>query len=149
VGFLPPTDPRIVGTVEAIERQLMQGGFVQRYDPGASSDGLSGGEGQFLACSFWMVCNLWLIGRHDDARLLFDQLLALRNDVGLLSEEYDSKTQRMVGNFPQALSHIALVHAAFTLSGTWTPPPSGGGKTAHAGKPSLRKGATKRGKGGS
>jgi GH15 family glucan-1,4-alpha-glucosidase len=121
VGFLPPTDCRIRGTVEAIEKHLMKGGFVQRYITTQTDDGLSGGEGQFLACSFWMVANLWLIGRRSDAQRLFDRLLKLRNDVGLLSEEYDSEAERLVGNFPQALSHIALVHAAYTMSGEWTP----------------------------
>jgi len=121
VGFLPATDPRIRGTVEAIEKHLMKGGFVQRYKTRATADGLSGGEGQFLACSFWMVANLWLIGRRDEAKTLFERLLALRNDVGLLAEEYDSEAGRLVGNFPQALSHIALVHAAFAMSGDWVP----------------------------
>jgi GH15 family glucan-1,4-alpha-glucosidase len=123
VGFLPPDDPRIVGTIEAIEKHLMKDGLVQRYNPEKSPDGLKGGEGTFLACSFWMVVCLWLIGRKDDARAMFDRLLALRNDVGLLSEEYDPKAKRMLGNFPQALSHIALAHAAFTLSGQWKPEP--------------------------
>jgi GH15 family glucan-1,4-alpha-glucosidase len=121
VGFLPATDPRIRGTVEAIEKRLMKGGFVQRYNTRKTDDGLPGGEGQFLACSFWMVVNLWLIGRKQDARLLFERLIALRNDVGLLAEEYDSDAQRMVGNFPQALSHISLIHAAFVMSGDWKP----------------------------
>ena len=121
VGFLPAGDPRIRGTVEAIEKHLMAGGFVQRYKTSETDDGLTGGEGQFLACSFWMVASLWLIGRKHDAKALFEQLLALRNDVGLLSEEYDSDAKRMVGNFPQALSHIALIHAAFAMSGDWTP----------------------------
>ena len=121
VGFLPMDDPRIVGTVEAIEKHLMKDGFVERYDTRRAPDGLPPGEGVFLACSFWMVTCLWLIGRHADATALFDRLLALRNDVGLLSEEWDVKHQRMLGNFPQALSHIALVHAAFALSGEWVP----------------------------
>jgi len=121
VGFLPANDPRIRGTAEAIEKRLMKGGFVQRYKTRETDDGIAGGEGQFLACSFWMVANLWLIGRKRDAKALFDRLLALRNDVGLLAEEYDSAAQRMVGNFPQALSHIALIHAAFTMSGDWKP----------------------------
>jgi GH15 family glucan-1,4-alpha-glucosidase len=121
VGFLPPGDPRVVGTVEAIEKGLMKDGLVQRYDPRETDDGVGGGEGQFLACSFWMVSNLWLIGRRADAKVLFERLLALRNDVGLLSEEYDSERKRLVGNFPQALSHIALVHAAFAMSGDWEP----------------------------
>lgn len=121
VGFLPPDDPRIRGTVEAIEKKLMKGGFVMRYDTKKTDDGLPPGEGVFLACSFWMVTNLWLIGRKDDAIALYERLLALRNDVGLLSEEYDPIGKRLVGNFPQALTHIALVHAAYTISGMWRP----------------------------
>jgi GH15 family glucan-1,4-alpha-glucosidase len=128
VGFLPLDDPRIIGTIEAIQKGLMRDGLVQRYDPGKSADGLTGSEGTFLACSFWMVTCLWLIGRTDEATLMFDRLLALRNDVGLLSEEYDPKNMRMLGNFPQALSHIALTHAAFTLSGQWKPDPYVGEK---------------------
>jgi len=126
VGFLPPDDPRILGTVEAIEKHLMPGGglksgFVARYDIKKSPDGLPGSEGSFLACSFWMVTNLWLIGRKEEARAFYDRLLALSNDVGLLSEEYDAKSRRQVGNFPQALSHIAQIHAAFAISGQWSP----------------------------
>ena len=116
VGFLPPNDPRVRSTVEAIERHLMADGFVLRYDPGASSDGLPGSEGAFLACSFWLADNLVLAGRRDDARRLFQRLLALRNDVGLLSEEYDPRAKRLVGNFPQAFSHITLVNTAYNLS---------------------------------
>ena len=121
VGFLPPDDPRIRGTVEAIEKHLMKDGFVERYDVKQSPDGLPGGEGSFLACSFWMVTNLWLIGRKEEAKAFYEKLLALRNDVGLLSEEFDAKSHRQVGNFPQALSHIAQVHAAFALSEQWKP----------------------------
>ncbi len=121
VGFLPADDPRIRGTVEAIEKHLMKGGFVQRYNTRTTRDGLPSGEGAFLACSFWMVSNLWLIGRKRDATALYERLLNLRNDTGLLSEEYDPVHKRLLGNFPQALSHIALVHAAFTISGTWRP----------------------------
>ncbi len=121
VGFLPPDDPRIVGTVEAIERKLVRGGLVERYSGGSAADGLAGQEGTFLACSFWLISTLHLVGREDDARVMFDRLLLLANDVGLLSEEYDPKAQRMLGNFPQALSHIALVHSAFTLAGLWRP----------------------------
>ena len=121
VGFLPPDDARIVGTVDAIGKHLMKDGFVMRYDTSKTKDGLKGTEGAFLACSFWMVTALWLIGRKDDARTLFARLLAIRNDVGLLSEEYDATTGRQVGNFPQALSHIALVHAAFAMAGLWVP----------------------------
>jgi GH15 family glucan-1,4-alpha-glucosidase len=123
VGFLPPDDPRIIGTVDAIQKHLMKDGLVQRYNTARSSDGLKGGEGAFLACSFWLVICLWIIGRKDEARGMFHRLLELRNDVGLLSEEYDPKAKRMLGNFPQALSHLSLVHAAFTLSGHWTPEP--------------------------
>ncbi len=121
VGFLPFSDSRIHGTVDAIRKHLLKDGLVQRYDPHRTDDGLIGGEGSFLACSFWMVTNLWLMSRKSEARTLFERLLALRNDVGLLSEEYDSKKKRMLGNFPQALSHIALVHAAFAMSGLWRP----------------------------
>ncbi len=127
VGFLPMDDPRIIGTVDAIQKRLMpkgkdgKPGFVQRYDTKSSPDGLPPGEGAFLACSFWMVTNLWLIGRHDQARELYDRLLVLRNDVGLLAEEWDPAANRMVGNFPQALSHIAMTHAAYAISGAWHP----------------------------
>jgi len=115
VGFLPATDRRVRGTIEAIERELMKDGFVMRYDTEIAQDGLPPGEGVFLACSFWMVSALKAIGRINDARELFNRLLALRNDVGLLSEEYDVEHHRLVGNFPQAFSHIALVNAAFDL----------------------------------
>ena len=120
-GFLPADDPRMIGTVDAIAKQLMPDGLVQRYIPEESQDGLRGGEGTFLACSFWMVICLHLIGRRSEARELFERLLGLCNDVGLLSEEYDPKAGRMLGNFPQALSHLGLVHAAFTLSDQWKP----------------------------
>jgi GH15 family glucan-1,4-alpha-glucosidase len=115
VGFLPPEDARVRGTVEAIEKRLMPDGLVLRYNSARVDDGLPPGEGVFLACSFWMVSALKSIGRIEDARSLFDKLLALRNDVGLLAEEYDSVLGRQVGNFPQAFSHIALVNAAFDL----------------------------------
>jgi GH15 family glucan-1,4-alpha-glucosidase len=115
VGFLPASDPRVRGTIEAVEKKLMRNGLLLRYDTSASPDGLPPGEGAFLACSFWMVSCLKMIGRDEDARALFDRLLALRNDVGLLSEEYDVDRNRQVGNFPQAFSHIALVNAAFEL----------------------------------
>jgi len=116
VGFLPGSDPRVKGTVEAIERELMPAGLVMRYDTSKGEDGLPPGEGVFLACSFWMVSSLKAIGRVKDARALFERLLKLRNDLGLLSEEYDLEHKRMVGNFPQAFSHIALVNAAFDLA---------------------------------
>jgi GH15 family glucan-1,4-alpha-glucosidase len=117
VGFLPPTDDRVRSTAEAIERELVVDGFVMRYDSTNSTqvDGLTGREGAFLPCSFWLADNLALIGRTDDARAMFDRLLALRNDVGLLSEEYDSVAGRLVGNFPQAFSHISLVNTAVNL----------------------------------
>ena len=115
VGFLPGSDPRVKSTVEAIERELMPDGLVLRYDTSKVQDGLPPGEGVFLACSFWMVSSLKAIGRLDDARALFERLLTLRNDLGLLSEEYDVDRKRLVGNFPQAFSHIALVNAAFDL----------------------------------
>jgi GH15 family glucan-1,4-alpha-glucosidase len=118
VGFLPATDPRVRSTIEAIERELMVDGFLMRYDTGRVQDGLPPGEGAFLACSFWLVSALKAIGREQDARRLFNRLLALRNDVGLLSEEYDVQRKRLVGNFPQAFSHIALVNAAFDLEHT-------------------------------
>jgi GH15 family glucan-1,4-alpha-glucosidase len=121
MGLLPMDDPRIVGTVEAIQEQLTRDGLVLRYDHREMDDGLAGKEGVFLAGSFWMVICLHLMGRTDEAKAMFEQLLSLRNDVGLLSEEYDPHAKRMLGNFPQALSHIALAHAAFTLSGQWQP----------------------------
>ncbi len=115
LGFLPGTDPRVRGTVKAIERELMPDGFVLRYNTAKVKDGLPPGEGVFLACSFWMVSSLKAIGRSRDARRLFERLLKLRNSVGLLAEEYDVRRKRLVGNFPQAFSHIALVNAAFAL----------------------------------
>jgi GH15 family glucan-1,4-alpha-glucosidase len=116
VGFLPPEDPRIVGTIAAIENVLTKNGLVQRYVPKKHVDGLPEGEGAFLACSFWLADALVLVGRVDDARALFERLIALVNDVGLLSEEYDAAAGRMLGNFPQALSHVALVNTALNLS---------------------------------
>jgi GH15 family glucan-1,4-alpha-glucosidase len=116
VGFLPPDDPRVVGTVARIEERLMADGLVRRYDSGATDDGLPPGEGAFLACSFWLVDNYTLMGRRRDACALFERLLDLRNDVGLLAEEYDPRAGRQVGNFPQAFSHVALVDAALNLA---------------------------------
>jgi GH15 family glucan-1,4-alpha-glucosidase len=115
VGFLPGSDRRVQNTVEAIRCELVRDGLVMRYDTSKSQDGLPPGEGVFLACSFWMVSSLKAVGREPEARILFEDLLKLTNDLGLLSEEYDPREKRMVGNFPQAFSHIALVNAAFDL----------------------------------
>ena len=118
VGFLPGTDPRVVGTVEAIERTLLKEGFVARYEtsPDGAVDGLPAGEGAFLPCSFWLADNLALIGRKDDAIALFERLVDLTNDVGLLAEEYDGGAGRQLGNFPQAFTHVCLVNTAHHLS---------------------------------
>jgi GH15 family glucan-1,4-alpha-glucosidase len=116
VGFLPPDDPRVLFTVEAIERELVQDGLVLRYRTGECEDGLPPGEGVFLLCSFWLADNYALMGREEEARALFERLLALRNDVGLLSEEYDPVARHLLGNFPQAFSHVGLVNTAFNLS---------------------------------
>ena len=116
VGFLPANDPRVIGTVEAIETHLMECGFVTRYTQDPAVDGLPHGEGKFLPCTFWLADNYVLLGRHQDAVRIFQQLLDIRNDVGLLSEEYDPFTKRLLGNFPQAFSHIGLVNTALNLS---------------------------------
>ncbi|MBI3769981.1 MAG: glycoside hydrolase family 15 protein [Deltaproteobacteria bacterium] len=116
VGFLPAQDPRVRGTVDAIERHLMRDGFVARYATRESVDGLPPGEGVFLPCTFWMADILALLGRRDDALRIFERLLALRNDVGLLSEQYDVGSQRLIGNFPQAFSHVGLVNTARNLA---------------------------------
>jgi GH15 family glucan-1,4-alpha-glucosidase len=116
VGFLPAADPRVRGTVEAIERELLRDGLVRRYREDSGADGLVGGEGAFLLCSFWLADNYAMLGRHADARRLFERLLGLRNDVGLLSEEYDPAAGRMLGNFPQAFSHVGLVNTALNLA---------------------------------
>jgi GH15 family glucan-1,4-alpha-glucosidase len=123
-GFLPADDPRVQGTLKAIERNLMSGGLVLRYNTEKVSDGLPPGEGVFLACSFWMVSALKLQGRDADAKKLFERVLSLANDVGLLAEEYDTGSRRLVGNFPQALSHISLVNAAISLAGSGAEPAS-------------------------
>ena len=119
VGFLPPKDPRVIGTVDAIKEELTVDGFVSRYDSERSDhvDGLTGREGAFLPCSFWMVDDLHLIGRHAEAVDLYERLLSLRNDLGLLSEEYDPIAKRLVGNFPQAFSHVSLVNSTVGLLG--------------------------------
>ena len=116
IGFLKPDDPRYRGTVEAIERDLLVEGLVLRYDSLKSKDGLPAGEGAFLACSFWLADAYLLLGRRDDAEKLFRRLVGLANDVGLLSEEYDPRAKRHLGNFPQAFSHVALVNTAFNLT---------------------------------
>jgi GH15 family glucan-1,4-alpha-glucosidase len=122
-GFLPPGDPRVQGTIAAVERHLMEDGFVLRYRPRRAVDGLSGREGSFLACSFWLANCYSLAGRHGDAEALFQRLSALRNDVGLFSEEYDARRGRLVGNFPQTFSHIGHVVTAGTLSKRCAPIP--------------------------
>ena len=118
VGFLPAEDARVVSTVAAIRRELSHDGLLLRYLPedGGAVDGLPPGEGVFLPCSFWLASVLALQGRHGEARELFERLLDLRNDVGLLSEEYDPVAGRLLGNFPQAFTHLALVNTALVLS---------------------------------
>ncbi|WP_236257511.1 glycoside hydrolase family 15 protein [Streptomyces hygroscopicus] len=120
MGFLPPDDKRVIGTIEAIQRELStEDGFVMRYPTAgedAGVDGLEGDEGAFLACSFWLADDLAMIGRVDEARRLFEKLLALRNDLGLLAEEWDARNQRQVGNFPQAFSHVPLIDTALRLT---------------------------------
>ena len=121
MGFLPPDDKRVIGTVEAIQRELStEDGFVMRYPTsqvdGDNVDGLQGEEGAFLACSFWLADDLAMIGRVEEARKLFERLLSLRNDLGLLAEEWDSEHQRQVGNFPQAFSHVPLIDTALRLT---------------------------------
>ena len=133
VGFLPPTDPRMLGTVAAIERELMLDGFVLRYKTEEEKDGLPPGEGAFLACSFWLADNLALAGRLREARGLFERLLSVRNDVGLLAEQYDPRSRRHTGNFPQAFSHVALVNTAFNLSRAGGPAEQRAGRREPAG----------------
>jgi GH15 family glucan-1,4-alpha-glucosidase len=127
VGFLPADDPRVRGTVAAIERKLVLDGIVLRYDTAETPDGLPPGEGAFLACTFWLADNYVLLGRHDDACRLFERMLALRNDVGLLAEEWDPRAGRLTGNFPQAFPHVALVGTAMNLARAEAPH----GKPAH------------------
>jgi GH15 family glucan-1,4-alpha-glucosidase len=116
VGFLPATDPRMLGTIAAIEQDLIHEGFVDRYRTESGVDGLPKGEGAFLLCTFWLADNYALAGRPHDAHRIFDNLLAIRNDVGLLAEEYDPKARRQLGNFPQAFSHLGLINTAHNLS---------------------------------
>ena len=129
VGFLPVTDERMRRTVDAIQRELTVDGFVMRYTTDGEVDGLPPGEGVFLPCTFWLVDNLALMGRVNEARNLFGQLVGLANDLGLLAEEYDPKSRRQLGNFPQAFTHVALVNSAFNLSRINT----GGGPAHHRG----------------
>jgi GH15 family glucan-1,4-alpha-glucosidase len=116
LGFLPPEDPRVVGTVEAIQRDLTRDGFVERYTTSSAIDGLPGGEGVFLPCSFWLVDALLMLERDDEAQALFEKLVGVSNDLGLLSEEYDPSAKRLLGNFPQAFTHVGLVNSAYNLS---------------------------------
>jgi GH15 family glucan-1,4-alpha-glucosidase len=123
VGFLPAADERMKGTLAAIEQDLSVGGFIARYPREGCEhvDGLPPGEGAFLPCTFWLADNYALAGRHAEARATFDRLLALRNDVGLLSEEYDPESGRLLGNFPQAFTHVGLINTAYNLSRTDAP----------------------------
>jgi GH15 family glucan-1,4-alpha-glucosidase len=116
VGFLPATDPRMLGTVQAVQTHLVSDGFVARYQTRPDVDGLPAGEGAFLPCTFWLADNLALQGRHAEARAIFERLLAIRNDVGLLSEEYDPVSRRLLGNFPQAFTHVGLINTARNLT---------------------------------
>jgi GH15 family glucan-1,4-alpha-glucosidase len=133
VGFLPASDARVLGTLDAIGRQLKVDGLVRRYHTLETDDGLPPGEGAFLACSFWYVDNLAMVGRHDEAREMFEHLLTLRNDVGLLAEEYDPLARRQLGNFPQAFSHVALIDSAYNLGAAERDKPCHQRGTAHAG----------------
>jgi GH15 family glucan-1,4-alpha-glucosidase len=115
LGFLPADDPRVIGTIETIQRELCVEGFVLRYRTDRTEDGLPGDEGAFLACSFWLATDLAMLGRAGEARELFERLLDLRNVLGLLAEEYDPRIGRQVGNMPQAFSHVPLVNTAVSL----------------------------------
>ena len=115
VGFLPAQDPRMRGTISAIQQNLVREGFVARYSSRIEVDGLPPGEGAFLLCTFWLADALALLGRQEEARAMFERLLLIRNDVGLLSEQYDPVQRRLVGNFPQAFSHVALINTAHNL----------------------------------
>jgi GH15 family glucan-1,4-alpha-glucosidase len=141
VGFLPPTDPRVIGTVQAISRELVFDGLVYRYDPDNSGgiDGLPPGEGAFLPCSFWLVDCLHLLGQTDEARDMFERLLGLRNSLGLLSEEYDPKNRRLIGNFPQAFSHVGVINTAKNLSPDGPGPAETRGVPRPGGGPFTRK----------
>jgi GH15 family glucan-1,4-alpha-glucosidase len=124
VGFLPAEDERVVGTIEAVGRTLAWDGLIMRYEADEENvriDGLPPGEGAFLPCSFWYAADLALLGRTEEARALYNRLLGLRNDLGLISEEYDPEAGRMLGNFPQAFTHLALVSCAYVLDRGRTP----------------------------
>jgi GH15 family glucan-1,4-alpha-glucosidase len=114
-GFLPPNDPRVVGTVAALERELMQDGLLLRFKPEGHVDGLEGQEGTFIACTFWLATVYQMMGRKEDALRTFEKAASTANDLGLIAEEYDTKNNRQLGNFPQAFSHFALVNAAFAI----------------------------------
>ncbi len=116
VGFLPASDKRVQGTLAAVERDLVENGFVSRYISRTDVDGMPHGEGTFLPCTFWLVDNLVLQGRHAEAEQLMERLMAVRNDVGLLSEQYDPVAKRQLGNFPQAFSHLGLINSALSLA---------------------------------
>jgi GH15 family glucan-1,4-alpha-glucosidase len=115
IGFLPPDDARVVATVEAVQRELTVDGLVQRYSVTETGDGVGGEEGAFMLCTFWLVDCLVMMQRHDEATELFEHVLDLRNDVGLLAEEYEPSLKRQLGNFPQAFSHVGLASSAITL----------------------------------
>jgi GH15 family glucan-1,4-alpha-glucosidase len=134
-GFLPATDPRVVGTVEALERELLQDGLLLRFKPEADVDGLSGEEGVFIACSFWLVMVYQFMGRQDDARRLFNTAISTGNDLGLLAEEYDPRAKRQQGNFPQAFSHVALINTAFNLTRADKPQEQRADGHEHEGEP--------------
>ena len=135
VGFLPPDDARVIGTIDAIQSELAGDGFVRRYSTAEGQDevdGLHGEEGAFLPCSFWLADALAMAGRTDEARELFERLLGLLNDVGLISEEYEPKQGRLIGNFPQAFTHLALINTASLLGGAKAMSrPQGGGEHGH------------------
>jgi GH15 family glucan-1,4-alpha-glucosidase len=136
VGFLPPSDPRVLGTIRRIEQDLLRDGFVLRYNTGTVEDGLPPGEGVFLLCSFWLADTYVLLDRTDEAEKLFEKLLALRNDVGLLAEEYYPETHCLMGNFPQAFSHVALVNTALNISRQHAPLQQ---RARHQGSPQKRR----------
>jgi GH15 family glucan-1,4-alpha-glucosidase len=121
VGFLPATDPRVIGTIAAVEKELMVDGFVMRYSGSGNVDGLPSGEGAFLACTYWYADNLAALGRIDEARAIFERLVAISNDLGLLAEEYDPGIKRQLGNFPQAFTHVCLINTAHNLAGKRKP----------------------------